>query len=106
MGAQFDSRGIEASLLGDGKCSGIVACNIYSYSVLSFVAQIRNPPKALRDNANHLNRVLLKGPYRWMPDELIPVMQTHLVLPAAPYNLEIYCKAVQLRLICSNSIGK
>ena len=101
---KFEARAYEARKLGNGKCTGIVSCNIYSYSTLAFVAQIREPPQDLCKKADHLNRILLGGPYRWMPDELIPMMQSHMSLPCAPYSLEILCKAIRLRFICSNSV--
>ena len=34
----------------------------------------------------------------------MPVLKTHLDMPSAPFDLEVYCKAIQLRLICSNSV--
>ena len=64
----------------------------------------QNPPLALLKNAKHINRLVMRGPYRWMPDELLSLADQYLNLAGAPQDLETYCLAIKLRVICSNSL--
>ena len=53
----------------------------------------------------HVNRLIMGGPYRWCPDQLIPLGEHFLNMKTAPIDVESYCFSIRLRVICSNLIN-
>ena len=101
---KFSERCTTANSLGNGKTTAIAGANMYGYFILSYVAMLREPTEQLIKLSEHLNRVLLGGPYRWLPDVLTGIAKSHLNMGIAPQVLVDYCFAVKLRLICRNCI--
>ena len=95
---------MDACGLGGGTCISVNAANVYAYPVLAFVAQLRKPPLKVLQVAEHFNRKLIHGAYRWLPDPLIPNTRTFLKCDAEVHNLDEYCFSIRLRVVCSNSI--
>ena len=101
---KFAQRCDIAGSLNSGATLTIAGANIYGYSTLSFVAQVREPTEEMIKLSKHCNRKLLGGPYHWLPDSLAGVMQSHLYLANAPLTIVDYCLAIRLRVICSNTL--
>ena len=52
----------------------------------------------------HINRLLVGGPYRWMPDALSTICKPYVNVAAANCDLEALALAIKLRVICSNTL--
>ena len=101
---KFLGRAADCRNLGGGTCVAINAINTYAYSVLGFTCQLRDPTAEVIRTCKHFNRKVMGGPYRWLPDELIPTAKIYLGAKAQPFDIEVLALTTKLRVICGNTL--